>query len=351
MEYFNTVSTTRIPYNKAAEMAVEVTRMLWPQVSSLSPKVVVIVPDNDFHYGFTAASLICEPVMGTLLMTAPEQLYSITKEEIVRLSPQGTADIPPVIMVGPFRSKVVKNVEKLGVEVFQIGGKSLFETAANVTRFRNQIPPDSPDGSNSLFVISGEQPYEGLSVPYYSANAGVPVLFTKAKQLPPATAKVLKEMSDKNVYVVGGRRSVADNVLDEINNIIKTPVRRIAGSDPFATAVEFAQYCDPVTKLGWHRTKRGRGDAFAFCNIESWDLAIAAVVMAHYGKYTPLLPIGLEEVPPAVVGYLNYLKPPLATPQRPPFMHGFVLGCADIVSREAQNQIELAIKVDNQLEK
>lgn len=351
MEYCNTVDTTRIPYNNAAEMAVEITRMVWPAAPTLkSPRTVILVPDDEFQYAFIAASLIHDPIMGTLLMTSPDELYSITKEEIVRLNPQGTIDVPPVLTVGSFRPKVVRNIEKMGYEVLQIRGKNVFETAANVAKLRMDIPPVSPDGTANLFVISAEIPYDGMPVPYYSSHSGVPILLTQPKRLPPSTARVLKDMSDKNVYVVGGQRSVAERVVSDIAAIVSPPVRRIAGNDPFGTAVEFAQYHDPSTRLGWNRTKKGRGDAFAFCNIEKWELGIAASALAHQGKHTPLLLVGGEQVPPGVLGYLEFLKPPLKMPVKPPFMHGFLLGSEDIISREVQVELEQVMKIDNQAE-
>ena len=349
MEYYNAVDTTRIPYDNAAEMAVEVTRMVWPAAPpTLGPRVIILVPDRVFQYGFMASSLIHDPINGMLLMTSPDELCSVTREEIVRINPQGTEEIPPIITVGPFRPKVVRDIEKMGYAVLQVRGKNVFETASNVARLRAQCPPESPDGPNSLFIISDEQPYEGMPVPYYSARSGVPILLVQPKRLPPSTARILRDMSDKNVYVVGGRRAVSDKVLNEIAAIVRPPVRRIAGSDPFATAVEFAQYRDPVTRLGWNRAKKGRGDAFTFCNVESWELAIAATALAHQGKHTPLLAVGCEEVPSVVLNYLEFLKPQLKIPVRPPFMHGFVLGSYEVISREAQVQLELAVKIDVQ---
>lgn len=349
MPDFNTVDTTRIPYDCPSDMAVEVTRMIWPlAIMPASPQVIILVPDDDFQYAFMAASLIHDPIMGTLLMTSPDEINAVTKEEIVRINPRGTDDVPPVIMVGPFRPKVAREVEKMGFEVLQIRGKNVFETAASVARFRLEIPPESPDGPISLFIVSSESPFEGMPVPYYSAHSGVPILFTQVKRLPPATAKVLRDMSEKNVYVIGGRRSVSERVVSEIDDIVQPPVRRIAGSDPFNTAIEFARYYDSQTKLGWNRNKKGRGDAFTFCHVERWDLAVAASALAHQGKHTPLLLVGRDEVPTVVLNYLEFLKPTLKVPPMPPFMHGFVLGTEEVIAREAQIQLELAMKIDVQ---
>lgn len=353
MDGLNTVDTTRIPCDSAVEMAAEVSRMQWPVIPMLkSPKVVILVPDSEFYYSYMASSLVHDPIMGTLLFNSPNGLNDITREEIQRLNPQGTKGVPPVIIVGPFRPKVAKEVENLGYDVLEIGGKNVFETAANVARFREEIPPDSPDGAKSIFIVSADSPFEGLPAPYYSAHSGVPILLTTPSRLSPTTKKILEEMSGKYVYVVGSKRAVSEKVVREISNIVDKPVRRIEGKDPYATAVEFASYHDSETGLGWNRNKKGRGDVFSFTNIERWDLAVAAVAFAHQGKHTPLLLVSSESMPDSVLEYLNYLKPSLNSMHpMPPFMHGFILGTQDAIPYEIQAEIEMALKIDEQLTK
>lgn len=351
MDELNTVDTTRINHDSAIVMAYETSRMQWPIIPMLkSPKVVILVPDSEFSYAYMAASLIHDPIMGTLLFNSPNGLNDITREEILRVDPQGVDDVPAVILVGPFRPKVAKEVENLGYNVLEIRGKNTFETAALVARFREEITPDSPEGPQSLFIVSADSPFEGMSVPYYSAHSGVPILLTNPGRLSPSIKKVLEEMSDKYVYVVGSKRAVSEKVVREISSIVSNPVRRIEGKDPYATAVEFAAYYDPETKLGWNRNKNGHGDAFTFTNIERWDLAMAAVAFAHQGKHTPLLLIGSESIPDSVLNYLEYLKPQLNSMHpMPPFMHGFILGSQDTISYESQSEIEIALKIDEQL--
>lgn len=327
--------------------------MLWPVIPMMkNPKVVILVPDNEFPYAYMAASLVHDPIMGTMLLNSPNGLNDITREEILRLNPQGTEDVPPVILVGPFRPKVAKEVENLGYNVLEIRGKNVFEAAVNVARFREQVPPASPDGPISLFIISAESPFEGMPVPYYSTHSGVPILFTNPSRLSPSTKRALEGMPHKYVYVVGSKRAVSEKVFREIGSIVDKPVRRIEGKDPFVTAIEFSTYHDPATNLGWNRNKKGRGDAFTFANIERWDLAVAASSFAHQGKHTPLLLVGPESIPDSVTDYLKYLKPPITSMHpMPPFMHGYILGTQDVISYDIQAQIELALKIDEQLPK
>jgi hypothetical protein len=325
--------------------------MQWPKPDMKSaPNVIILVPTDPFPYSFVAASLVHDPIMGSLLFTPPGELAPLTSEEIKRLNPAGTDTIPPIIAVGPFAANVISDVENMGYEVLRITGKNMFATACKVAKLRDQVKPDSPDGPVSLFVISADDPAEGVVAAYYATHAGVPILLTHKDRLPKATADTLQDMAAKNVYIIGNRNTISESVAREIDVIVEPAVRRISGADPFETAVKFSSYYDPATKLGWNRNRKGIGDAFTFSNIARWDLAIAGATFAHQGKHTPLLLVEADVVPPVVLNYLEYLKPPLLMPPMPPFMHGFILGTSKSINLPTQADIEEAIKIDEQPE-
>lgn len=346
----NTVDTTRIPYDLAIDLSIAVSQMQWPKGNmKKSLKVIILVPDNPFHYAFAAASLVHDPIMGNLLFTSTEDLDFETLSEIKRLDPSGTNQLPPIITVGPFAPKVIHLLESMGYPVLPIMGKGVLSTAVKVAQLREQITPQSPDGPISLFVVSDDTPYEGVLATYYATHSGVPILFTHANRLPATTARELSAMSNKHVYIIGGLQSISRSVANEISNIVEHPVRRIAGNNPFETSVEFSRYYDPVTSLGWNRNEAGRGDAFSLGNLNRWDLIVAASTMAHQGKHTPLLLLERNFVPAVVYKYLEYLKPSIGQMHpMPPFMHGFILGSDEVISYETQADIEEAIKIDEQ---
>lgn len=347
----NTVDTTRIPYNSSVNIAVAVSRLEWPNPSMKSaPRVIILVPTEPLLYSYIAASLVHDPIMGNLLFTPLNELAPLTAEEIKRLAPAGTDEFPPIIAIGPFAANVISDIETLGYEVLHITGKNIFATACKVAKLREEVPPISPDGPASLFVISADDPTEGVLAAYYATHAGVPMLLTHKDRLPKSTADTLQDMAAKNVYIVGNRNSVAENVARDIGAIVEPNVRRISGATPFETAVKFSSYYDPATKLGWNRNRKGIGDAFTFSNVNRWDLAIAGAALAHQGKHTPLLFVEADAIPTVVLNYLEFLKPPLLVPPMPPFMHGFLLGTSQSISLPAQATIEEAIKIDEQPE-
>lgn len=345
MANLNTVDTTRIPYDSPEEMSVAVSRMMWPTPSQdpHSPKVVILAQTQNFTYPVTAASLIHNPIMGDLLLTPPDEIPELIAEEIRRINPVGTHQLPPVILVGPFRQRAITMIETLGFGVLHINGRNAIATAVNVARLREEVPP--VDGPNSVMIISVDRSFEGPVTAYYAAHSGVPVLLTHQGHLPVATARFLREHPDKTVYVVGGRRAISDGVIREIEDLVTPPVTRIAGPNAFATAVEFTAFHDRKTGFGWNRNKP-RGDAFTFANVDDWTLSTAAANMAHQGKHTPLLLIRQDSIPAVVQDYLLSIKPPLCQPPMPPFMHGFILGTEKEITYNNQAHLELILKSD-----
>lgn len=350
---FDTVDTTRIPFDSPVEMSVVVSKMQWPKQNMRKrPKVIILVPDHSFPYAFSAASLVHDPIMGILLVMPTDELPTIIRAEIERLDPSGTDEVPPIIAVGPFAPSVIHEIERMGYPVLHIMGRDIFSTAVRIAKYREQITPKSPDGPISIFILSADTPYEGILATYYATHSGIPILFTQKNQLPQATIRGLQAMSDKHVYIIGGKHAISENVAQEISDIMEPPVHRIAGADPFETSVAFSMYHDPATKLGWNRVRKGMGDAFTFGNLTRWDLILAASTMAHQGKHTPLLLVEEDSAPPVVLQYLQDLKPPITGMHpMPPFMHGFILGTRHVIDQQTQANIEEALKIDEQPKK
>lgn len=337
----DTVNTTRIPLNNPSLISVYVSRMLWPSKNSpKKPKVIILAPDTLFPFAYMASSLVHDPIQGNEMLIPIDRLPEETAREIKRIDPEGSEELPPVILVGPFASEVNDQVRALGYNTLTIFDNDVFSTAVAVARLRKRIIPASPDGPVSLFIVSADRPEEGMPVPYYAAHSGVPILFTNQRRLPFPTAEFLRGVSDNVVYIVGGLRSVSERVQMQISELVEPTVRRIAGRTPYLTAVEFAAYYDPETQLGWNRNEKGRGDAFTFNNIEFWQIGTAATGLAHHGKHTPLLLTQQEILPNSVRSYLDMLRPPFQMPPMPPFMHSFILGTEKEICKKVQAEID-----------
>lgn len=93
-----------------------------------------------------------------------------------------------------------------------------------------------------IFIASGENFADALSVAPLSAAGGAPVLLTRRDQLPAAVADVLFA---NEVYVLGGEAVISKAVMDQITSLCEQRgcrgrVTRIAGADRYETATKIA---------------------------------------------------------------------------------------------------------------
>jgi len=211
----------------------------------------------------------------------------------------------------------------------------MFETAALVTQKRG-FPED-------IQLVSINPASGGAVAASWSAHMGDPVLLTESDSLPEVTKWAILSTSNAKVYVIGGRQFISDKVLNELRTLNVTFIDRIAGTYPFETAVLFARYKSPVSDYGWNRNTK-EGHAFSFSLFEKWQYLVASTSLSHMGKHTPFLFVNRDSVPPVVVRYIEEVNP--RSMDRPPFMHGFLIGSTCLIGEGVQKTLHEALSID-----
>ena len=223
----------------------------------------------------------------------------------------------------------------LGFKTRRITGMNSYETAANVAEYLNY--------PQNIMIISSENYIEGLSTCAMAAHMGEPNLFAFRNKLPTSTRNVIQKTKNACVYIIGNTNSISENVEKEIKNLNVRFVDRIAGKTPYEIAVNFAKYKSPEGNFGWDRTER-EGHAFTF-TLNPFD-SVSGSLFAHLGKHTPILVVSKDQLPETTRNYIESVKP-IPTPEpHPPFMHGWVIGCDDVISLKTQLEIERALSID-----
>ena len=194
-------------------------------------------------------------------------------------------------------------------------------------------------------IVSSEDYREGLSACAWAAHMGEPILFTTRNELPPYTKNVIQQTRNANVYILGSTNTISSAVEQEIRRLNVNFVYRISGSTPYEVAVNFAKYKSPVSNFGWGRTER-EGHAFTFTSVLSPFDSVSGSLFAHLGKHTPILVVSKDWLPGITQSYIESVKP-IPTPEpHPPFMHGWVVGCDNVISTRTQLEIERALSID-----
>lgn len=135
------------------------------------------------------------------------------------------------------------------------------------------------------------------------------------------------------------KKGISSKVLDEIKGTVKGKVDRIGGDTPAERSINFSKYYSDKGSFGWNINSRD-GWAFSFGIPIDWPQCLSACIFAHLGKHSPLLFIEPNMVPDTIKNYVLSLNPPEQHPPKPPFMHGYILGGFNRISRKVQVELE-----------
>lgn len=329
----NTLNTSRICGCSIYENAIKVSDITYVDQA---PGSVILVSSEIWQDGFMATSLVHFPRNAPILFTPTNYLDPNTVSQIFKLNPEGVNGIK-VFIVGGISCFVEDQLNMLGLGTERISGVDFYETAAKVAEYL--------DFPQNIMIISGEDYREGLSTCAYAAHSGDVILFTDKYRLPWYTANVIQSTKNPSVFIVGSTATISEGVEEEVRNLNVKFVDRISGITPYEVAINFAKYRSPDDSFGWGRNYRG-GHAFTFTSINIPLDSASSSVFGHLGKHTPILPVDPNKLPEPIRNYIESVKPiPLAEPG-PPFMHGWIIGCDNIISFEVQIEIDRALSID-----
>ena len=254
----------------------------WANFASEAPAVVVVRGDL-FPDALSAAPIATE-VGGPVLLTRSTSLPGVVEEEIDRLNPS------TIYVVGGPVAVSDGVVAKLSAyaPVVRLWGQDRYKTAVDVSKVI------APSGTGTVFVGSGIDFAETVAGSGLAAAKEAPLLLTRTKSLPSATATELSRLKPAEIVVVGGSSVVSKAVVDELGKYA-AKVTRLSGSDRYGTSAEISQWGYPN---GTDRVFLAVGTDYADA------LAGAAIAGADGG---PILLVEPTSIPSSVAAELSRL--------------------------------------------
>lgn len=158
----------------------------------------------------TAATLAA-PEDGSVLLTRPAALPAATISQLVAQKPGRI-----VVVGGPdsVSEDVLTSLGDFAPVVERIAGANRYETAAAVA--------DSFDaGVDVLYVATGENYPDALTVAALAGQQSAPVLLTTGSELSVAAAQAADRLEPDRIVVVGGTSSVSEQVQEELRAYLK----------------------------------------------------------------------------------------------------------------------------------
>lgn len=164
-----------------------------------------VVSGLDYPDALTAATLAA-PERGSVLLTRPDRLPQVTAARLVAQAPER------IVVVGgtsAVSQEVLQQLEAYAPTVERVSGGDRYGTAAAVS--------DTFDtGVDVLYVATGENYPDALTVAALAGQQGAPVLLTQADHLPAVSAAAAARLEADRIVVVGGTSAVSEEVLQEL---------------------------------------------------------------------------------------------------------------------------------------
>ena len=235
----------------------------------------VIVNSNEFSDSISATNI--SNGKSPILYTDSDKLDNLTKEAL--------NGIKKVYITGgekTISSKVVKELNGLGIEVIRVKGKDRYDVNAKSATTSHPVS----NKKQNVVIASGENFADSISSTSLAKKKNAPVLLVKKNEVPKSIKEYLNSFRKKgllgDITIVGGENSVSKIVENELSKLAK--VTRIAGDDRYQTSVKVTKHVG----VNSERTIVASGEKFV-------DVLAASPVAQKYNA--PIVLVKKMDVP------------------------------------------------------
>ena len=235
----------------------------------------VIVNSNEFSDSISATNI--SNGKSPILYTDSNKLDSLTKEAL--------KGVKKVYITGgekTISSKVVNELNGLGIEVIRVKGKDRYDVNAKSATTSHPVS----NKKQNVVIASGENFADSISSTSLAKKKNAPVLLVKKNEVPKSIKEYLNSFRKKgllgDITIVGGENSVSKIVENELSKLAK--VTRIAGDDRYQTSVKVAKHVG----VNSERTIVASGEKFV-------DVLAASPVAQKYNA--PIVLVKKMDVP------------------------------------------------------
>jgi putative cell wall-binding protein len=222
---------------------------------------VAVVASGESYPDALAANYLAGALDGPVVLTTKDTLSPAASDTLTDL------DVAGVIVVGgtaAVSEAVVVSMANMGIEVDRVAGNDRYATARAIA---DAVPADqigSLDANigRTALLASGQGFADALSGGPLAYASAFPMLLTPRDTLSPQVTASIDELGIEQVVILGGTAAVSPTVQAELV-ALGVDVRRLAGADRTATAVDIADTAIEELNFSVTHANLARGDDFA----------------------------------------------------------------------------------------
>ena len=297
----------RIAGTNRYETAVEASKFVYKEGAN----TVVLAAGEGYADALTGTVLAAEED-APLLLTKSANIQSQVLAEIARLGAKKVIVLGGEVAVS---KAVVGQLEEKGLTVERLAGDNRYETAEAVAKRLKK----GNSTINQVFLVSGVNYKDALSIGPVAALNGIPILLTKPGELHPRVKDGLEELGIKEAVFIGGPVAVSSDVEDAVKKL-DLDTDRVYGDNAVETALEVAKKYFPEPQK-----------IFVASNADFADGLVAGYLAAKLGG--PVLLVKPDKTDKNVTNYITDSK-----------VEVNVIGGEKAVSNDVVKDIEKAVE-------
>lgn len=173
---------------------------------------------------------------GALLLTDPDALPSVVAAEISRLAPKETIVVGSDATVS---AAVYKQIDSVVGDLRRIGGTDRYDTSRKIIDDTYDYASEGNDGIGRLYVATGNNFPDALSIASHAARYRVPVLLVDGAKdgLDAETRAAVAAQNPDGVTVLGRTDSISTGIENELESYGRYHgATRIGGADRYETS-------------------------------------------------------------------------------------------------------------------
>ena len=181
---------------------------------------VVLATGEDFPDSLSAAPLAAK-LNAPILLANKASLSTITKNELLRLKPKNAYIIGGQ---GVMSLELENEIRSMNINTIRVAGNDRYETSLKVAKLLGK--------SSTVFMVTGENFPDALSVASVAAKEGAPILLTSKDDISNGIKEYLNSNNIIKSYVIGGPAIISNNIFNQLPNCT-----RIYGNDRYETNI------------------------------------------------------------------------------------------------------------------
>nr|WP_052307776.1 cell wall-binding repeat-containing protein [Bacillus timonensis] len=250
----------------------------------------VVLGRGDLPIDALTGSVLATKFQSPLLLTSSKSLPDNVVEEIGRLTPS------TVYLLGgeqAISGTIESTLKQMGYTVKRIAGKSRYDTSIQVA---NEVGVQ-----NEMFLTTGKDSPDALSVAPYAGMSQIPILLTKQDSLPDEIKTFISERGIAKVTIIGGTGAVSEGIINELKDLGVQDIERVSGKSRYDTSVAIATR---------YKSELDLSSLYFASGVSYIDALPGSPLAAKNGA--PILLVGSGDLPESVTGFLQNELP--ATP-------------------------------------